>query len=560
MVNGIILNRFIQRSISPGIILLTAILLHHCTDTQVAGGFGSETTNGIVGSVHNSDDTPAAGAVIRLFPDDYDPVTGKNLGTNYVDTADEKGTYRFSRIASGNYTVVGRNRKAATGFLAGNVRVRDDSVTTAPRGTLNKTGSITADFSSGGMIREGYVYIPGTDISSSIESDEPVFLSDVPAGTYAVVMLGSEGSEKRNVLRDEITVDTTDTVTIIRPLWNYSRRLFLNTTAAGADVQGDIYGFPVLVRLNNDNLDFSQARTDGSDLLFTTSGNTVLPHEIERWDPVTELAEVWVKVDTIRGNNGTQSITMYWGNSAAAGGSSSAEVFDTIIGFQGVWHLAESANSNSFDATANRYHGTPSDTAPLPVQGVIGNAKEFNGISSGIRMEGTAVSTLNFNENDRYTLSAWVYSDTIDEKWHFIAGKGQTQYYLKQQIGSKYGNWEFVEFHDRAAWQMTITPAVTRTWKLLTGVRDGDRQYLYLDGELIDSTIKQNTDAETISRNISEDFTIGRHQEYVSYSDQGYCFFDGQIDEVRISNVVRSVDWIRLCYMNQREDDKLVRF
>jgi hypothetical protein len=37
-------------------------------------------------------------------------------------------------------------------------------------------------------------------------------------------------------------------------------------------------------------------------------------------------------------------------------------------------------------------------------------------------------------------------------------------------------------------------------------------------------------------------------------------FFDGMIDEVRISNIARSGDWIKLCYMNQKENDALITF
>ena len=41
------------------------------------------------------------------------------------------------------------------------------------------------------------------------------------------------------------------------------------------------------------------------------------------------------------------------------------------------------------------------------------------------------------------------------------------------------------------------------------------------------------------------------------YSDR---FFAGKLDEVRISSVARNGDWIKLCYMNQRQDDALLEF
>jgi hypothetical protein len=530
--------------------------------TNIAGGNGTETTNGyIVGQFVEKNGAPAARTRVMLVAQTYNPVKDGPVPDSLIDTTDANGTFKLHAEEGVTFNIEAIHPGSGNRALITDVTIIKNDTDFIQPHTIQQPGAVQWVPLSSGTAFEGYLYLPGTTRFGEIINGYAL-IDSVPAGRMAsMVYTDAAGSEKDSIVSTGITVSTGDTTVVIdSSVWLHSKTIHLNTTETGADVAGNVTDFPVLIRLSGSTFDFNQADANGEDLRFITRNGKVLPHEIERWDPVTELAEVWVKVDTIRGNDRTQSITMYWGNSTAAGGSNSAEVFDTVTGFQGVWHLAEPANSNSFDATANRYHGTPSDTAPLPVEGVIGNAKEFNGISSGIRMEGTDVSTLNFNENDRYTLSAWVYSDTIDEKWHFIAGKGQTQYYLKQQIKSKYGNWEFVEFHDRAAWQMTITPAVAKTWKLLTGVRDGNRQYLYLDGELIDSTIKQNSDAETISRNVSEDFTIGRHQDYVDYSDQGYCFFDGQIDEVRISNAVRSIYWIRLCYMNQREDDKLVQF
>jgi hypothetical protein len=36
--------------------------------------------------------------------------------------------------------------------------------------------------------------------------------------------------------------------------------------------------------------------------------------------------------------------------------------------------------------------------------------------------------------------------------------------------------------------------------------------------------------------------------------------FCGCIDEVRVCRTIRSADWIKLSYMNQRPDDRLVVF
>jgi hypothetical protein len=38
------------------------------------------------------------------------------------------------------------------------------------------------------------------------------------------------------------------------------------------------------------------------------------------------------------------------------------------------------------------------------------------------------------------------------------------------------------------------------------------------------------------------------------------CYFDGSIDETVVSYTARSADWIKLCYMNQKAQDALVKF
>ena len=174
-------------------------------------------------------------------------------------------------------------------------------------------------------------------------------------------------------------------------------------------------GFPVLIRLTGSAFDFSQAQTSGGDLRFAKSDNTPLPYEIERWDPAAGMAEVWVKVDTVLGNDNTHAITMYWGNPNVADSSNGAAVFDTASGFQGVWHLGEAGNTVAKDATINGFNGTLYGmTAASSVPGAIGIARNFDGASGYIQMIGTAAGKLNFSQNGFYAVSAWVCADTLD--------------------------------------------------------------------------------------------------------------------------------------------------
>ncbi|MBN1575480.1 MAG: DUF2341 domain-containing protein [Chitinispirillaceae bacterium] len=550
----------------PGVVMM---LMLGCSRNHDLAGATTETTNGVVGSIRNGDDTPAQNTVVRLLPDGYDPVSDGALDRGFIDTTDAEGAFSFRRIAPGRYAVLARKREAALSSMIRDVTVTDDSVTAVPPANLDKSGSIATDFSSSGStLAGGYVYIPGTDIFSTVENDGSAFLGDVPPGTVSAVILASGNNGKRNVLRNEITVTAGDTVTIEQPLWKYSRRLGLNTTPDGAGVAADVCNFPVLIRLNSGNFDFTQARTDGGDFMFVGSDKVALPYEIERLDASGGRAEIWVKVDTIFGNDSGQSITMYWGNPDAADSSRSNAVFDTAAGFQGVWHMGDAADGTFRDATINRYEGVTSDTArPQVAEGAIGNCSMFDGAADYITMPNTADGRLNFKEKDYYTVCAWVFIDTFDRASHCIVSKGYQQYYLRStyisaDLSFTTPVWEFVEFSETDNWQPSTSPAASGQWALLVGVRQGTRQFLFCNGVLVDSTVDVWQNA--VSRNTANDLYIGRFKDSVTVppvqTGVGYNYFKGSIDEVRIISAAQSPDWVRLCYMNQRPDDRLVVF
>jgi hypothetical protein len=117
--------------------------------------------------------------------------------------------------------------------------------------------------------------------------------------------------------------------------------------------------------------------------------------------------------------------------------------------------------------------------------------------------------------------------------------------------------WQFWEYHDRAGWETSAQQATLKQWVLVTGVRDGAAQYLYVNGESIDSV---SLKSDMTPRNTARNLILGRAHELtvLSNSKSSFCYFRGKIDEVRISSAAKSKDWVRLCYMNQRTDDRLI--
>jgi len=544
--------------------VIIVILFPDCSP-DITGG-GSEAGNArITGMITDTNDFPAQEVIVQIMSCDYDPVKDKPPESVSFDTTAKDGIYEFKVKKGHTYSIQAVHmisRERALVPLVSTESLHD----TATSCTLQKPGALRVMLPANITSDSGYLYIPGTTFHTRFKHPEKyVFMDSIPAGVIPLLLYSSEDLEEPVVLNENINIAAGDTVNIIFPDWAYSKEIILNTSASGADIRSTVYQFPVLVRLNNDNFDFSQAKNEGEDIRFTCSDGKPLFHEIELWDKTRARADIWVLVDSILGDNSTQSIILYWGNPDAVSLPNDKTVFDTTAGFQGVWHLDDISDSGTFfDATTNKYHGVSPDTAqPLATEGVIGYCRAFDGVDDFISMPNTSDSKLNFPEKGNYTVSAWVRLDTLDEEPHLIVAKGFTQYFLRfTYFPSDSPSWEFSEFSDTRTWQACTSSASSGQWTLVTGVREGNRQLLYCNGVLADSTPNSYPN-DSFTRDLSNDLSVGKFLTAVEVHgvvSKSHCFFKGSIDEIRIENCGRDSDWIKLCFMNQNPENTLVNF
>lgn len=531
-----------------------------CTPVNDVAGGSSSTDNGkVVGTVYDEDGVPSSNTQVVLRSSFFTP--NQDTATPPVDTTDTAGEYYFDSLKAGIYTIEAVELTNRTRALVNAVLV--DSLTThASDAALSKPGALEVEVQACSA-DSCYVYVPGTSLFGIVRNGI-AFIDSVPAGVLPAVYYAdkSDPSSVRSI-RTAINVSSGVTrVVTDYSAWSHSARIYLNTTAEGADVGENVYDFPVLVRLTTEHFDFTGAQSGGGDLRFRKADDTPLSFEIERWDVSAGKADVWVLVDTVYGNDSTHYFIVYWGNDAVTSASNSGAVFDTALGYEGVWHLG-GGGAVALDATGNHYDGTlSSGTGVAAVEGAIGGAREFDGSSGYISMEGTSESKLNFPQNGTYTMSLWVCADTIDTLWRAIAGKGHEQYYMQLKcLGENRATWEFVEFQDNLGWEYTedsVPPAPGMgVWIHIVGVRDGKNQFLYINGEEVVDTASLMEGA--YPRDNSNDFAIGRHgSEVVIPFQQGWSYFDGNIDEVRVERQVETPDRIRLGFMNQKADDALV--
>lgn len=543
------------------IFIITCMVIYcRCSSDNIAGG-GTEDVNTmiVIGKVLNPDGSAASHAQVQLIPADYDPIRDSGL-VILKGTTDNTGEYRFALKKSGNYNAQIVQLIVQTRAMISNEKVQTDT-TIFPPAVLSEPGKIKVTLPENADTNNGYIYIPGTIIFSHLKADSGYLVLDsVPANAVYNIVYSTTTEIKSSVLRFDVPVKSKEVTTISNPGWSYCQTIVLNTTATGAGIAGDVYDFPVLIRLNQNNFDFTLAKVDGSDLNFTKKDNSLLSFEIERWDPIGKMAEIWVQVDTIWGNNINQYINMYWGNKMDQVTTrdtftdiykKSYSVFDTASGFQGVWHFSEPQGDTLKDATINNFYGLFQGTLNMKsVEGLVGFTGNFDGMSNYVTMPTTVNSKLNYPENGTYSLSAWIYIDTIDNKYHEIVSKSNQLYGLQVNDSNLV---RFYEYSAEDAWNVNSAPAIQQEWHLLTGVKDGEKQYLYIDGICVDNT--NTAIGEVRKRVLTEPLCVGNR---VSTSENG--FFKGYIDEVRIHNRALSADWIKLCFENQCVDEGLVEF
>jgi hypothetical protein len=463
---------------------------------------------------------------------------------------DDEGRFTFRNIQPGSYVIEALTRDSLDGVFISDVTIDPDiekgSIDTLPDQTLRTTGALTVNVIPEYEDTEHSitVQIYGTDRLIQLDPGESFVTGGLAPASYLMKISSSDTTLlPGEPSLDVISGDTAVLNEILRPhdyaSWGFSAGIVINTSAGGVDVRDDCIQFPLLIRLDSTNFDFSRAQPGGADLRFTSAGGKPLPHEIERWDAAGLRAEIWVNVDTILGNNSSQYINMHWGRENTLDLSSPDRVFDTAFSYQGVWHLGTGLD----DASTNGMNGSSFSGSE---NGLIGAGHRFDGTA-----EYDSIPYHSLLDPGIMTLSFWVATtDTGDSSiWHqgtFIIDKDEVN------IGT--AGWAVVLGHGSArinwvTWDdelLGTTDIGDGNWHYVTVMKTMSEKFLYIDGALDTSSAFSSA-------------TTNIEPLYFGSENGLWEFFQGFLDEVRISGTARSADWIKLCYENQRGGSTVVR-
>jgi hypothetical protein len=531
----------------PGAILAAAAaLLPQCSSPiQTAGGGGTET---VIGSVANGNGSAASNALVRLFPASYNPAA--DTAVVYADTTDSSGRFAIAGVTSGDYAVyaIGADRK--TKALVLGIRVAEDTVRLLPA-ALSALACARVEAPANAPLSAGFVFVPGTDIVKKIDgATASLFFDSLPAGMIPSFRFYTLPGTAVSVLRDSVRVGPGDTALVANAGWRYARHLFVNTTLSGAMIAGDVYRFPMLVRLSGANFGFSNAGPGGSDIRFTKADGTPLSFQIERWDAAVPAAEIWVKLDTVKGNDSTQSFFIYWGNPGAGSLSSGPAVFDTAAGFVGAWHMAESGAATRRNSSQARYDAAPANfTGSEHVPGVIAGADSLNGVDEFYSL-GSGMA----DWSRGITYSAWAYPTSVVQCAAFMDfGNGTGGDNILFTRYNQTDNMCVQIYGDTVDGGKTFAPSMLlNQWQHFAFTVTGRQVTYYKNGELV----KSDSSGQAIRSIIRNNNYFGRN----SWAVPGDSYFAGMFDEIEISAVARNADWIKLSYETQKPGNTVLTF
>jgi hypothetical protein len=202
-----------------------------------------------------------------------------------------------------------------------------------------------------------------------------------------------------------------------------------------------------------------------------------------------------------------------------------------------VQHLQESCTTTSclIDSSGNGYHSTPYEDSVITdistTSGKISIAQSFNGNNRYIYVPTISIS-------GSITAEAWVYSSDFNQNG-FIVQKAPVNtrwgfFFESNQIKWRGGN---------TTNEVAASVPSNNNWHYVVATQTGTNAAIYINGVL--ATSRTNTTAINDGTGAID---IGRHDGASGY------YFNGTIDEVRLSYNARSSSWIKAQYNSMSDN------
>ena len=332
------------------------------------------------------------------------------------------------------------------------------------------------------------------------------------------------------------------------------------TTSLNTEISSDLTNFPTLISFTDSDLT-KTTESDGADIVFTASdGTTELAYEIERFDSSTGEIIAWVNIPTVSASENTDIYIYYKGTA-----STPSTVWDSS--YLLVYHLNQSADGTVdeiTDASGTGNHGTAGGTGnkthdaeriTSQTEAKIGYGQTFGGPTE--TGSGDGDGSFIWADGDSFFATA---PDAVTvEFWIKIAdglGTDMAIFGYKHSAGSNANELLLTQanslnFHVKTNLGKGINSdvdAATGEWTHIVATHSDEENKIYQDG-----TLQKSNDGHDDGPRASvaaSGFALGGDIDGNAANNVNNELI-GDMDEFRISNTIRSADWVAASYANQ---------
>ena len=407
---------------------------------------------------------------------------------------------------------------------------------------------------------------PGTFSVAGDWYDENAVVSCTALGVDGSLFVGWDDVENRipmQQVNDSISITASEpftlTASFIPALSNSGWYRRLAIAFDDYDRSETLTNFPVMVKLSDGLANYFYYNDminpdNAGDLRFMDEDGTELFYDIEKWDQSGD-STIWVRLPELSADN--NRIYALWGNSAYTNPpvyTSNGMTWDN--GYMAVYHLAEESGAVKDSSP----FGNTMSTRGVVQQGTNGIAGPAAGWPSYSNNWMQCSASDSLHGMGQLTVQSWIY-DTQNDTWpRGLISKRQQSGYKMSYYFFKYNNRNIYFYVGGSGGEFSGTTTGANEWYLVAATYDKNlssgRMKAYVNGSYKSSRNDSSGNVPIHDSNLH----LGSLNANYEYGSNGATCWRGKMDEVRISNKVRSADWLWTEYNNVKNHDTFQRY
>ena len=302
----------------------------------------------------------------------------------------------------------------------------------------------------------------------------------------------------------------------------------------------DLIDFPVLVELTDKDLIFKNGacgnriqNVEGKDITFALSTAPTLPlsFQLDSYNPVTGKLSCWVRISILSANKTTTpatSIYLYYGGTVLHDPMSVAALQTWSTDYSKVWHMG----STTSEAGLQQISASAVTNASF-TSGKIEKAISFNG-----QLDDYRGGNLN---NTTLTISAWIKPKTMGSEQVILTNDSALMGGFQLKLNAA-GKLVLQTFN-------TISPPIV----LSSGpIIQANGQWHHIWATMTSGSTSLFINNAPAASSVNSALKLGSGGSVViGASKQHDRHFNGEIDELRIQNIMAPLEWLNTQYANQ---------